>query len=149
MCPPRLNILCGTNKNPLMSDCTLCYCCLYSVLERTSTPFFAKCKCFCLYLHTWYIWRNKFRCYLPIYKKYWKFHIKPSNCKFPSCRFKRWNIKLWFCDVPSYLSQEEVLDESNPFVQLVSGVVWLLRNGEVYINQSLMAECDKTQETGT
>ena len=48
-----------------------------------------------------------------------------------------------------YLSQDDVLDQSNPFVQLVSGVVWLLRNGEVYINQSLMAECDKTQETGT
>ncbi|XP_075937402.1 N-acetylglucosamine-1-phosphodiester alpha-N-acetylglucosaminidase-like isoform X2 [Anarhichas minor] len=39
-----------------------------------------------------------------------------------------------------YLSQEDVLDQSNPFVQLVSGVVWLLRNGEVYINQSLEAE---------
>lgn len=47
-----------------------------------------------------------------------------------------------------YLSQEDVLDQSNPFVQLVSGVVWLLRNGEVYINQSLVAECDETQETG-
>uniref|UniRef100_A0A7N6B0A9 EGF-like domain-containing protein n=1 Tax=Anabas testudineus TaxID=64144 RepID=A0A7N6B0A9_ANATE len=47
-----------------------------------------------------------------------------------------------------YLSQEDVLDQSNPFVQLVSGVVWLLRNGEVYINQSLKAECDETQETG-
>ncbi|XP_034004002.1 N-acetylglucosamine-1-phosphodiester alpha-N-acetylglucosaminidase-like isoform X2 [Trematomus bernacchii] len=42
-----------------------------------------------------------------------------------------------------YLSQEDVLDQSNPFEQLVSGVVWLLRNGEVYINQSLKAECDK------
>uniref|UniRef100_A0A3Q3FZD6 N-acetylglucosamine-1-phosphodiester alpha-N-acetylglucosaminidase n=1 Tax=Labrus bergylta TaxID=56723 RepID=A0A3Q3FZD6_9LABR len=42
-----------------------------------------------------------------------------------------------------YLSQEDVLDQSNPFVQLVSGVMWLLRNGEVYINQSLQAECDK------
>ncbi|XP_051255304.1 N-acetylglucosamine-1-phosphodiester alpha-N-acetylglucosaminidase isoform X1 [Dicentrarchus labrax] len=47
-----------------------------------------------------------------------------------------------------YLSQEDVLDQSNPFVQLVSGVVWLLRNGEVYISESLKAECDKTQETG-
>ncbi|KAF3692427.1 N-acetylglucosamine-1-phosphodiester alpha-N-acetylglucosaminidase [Channa argus] len=47
-----------------------------------------------------------------------------------------------------YLSQEDVLDQSNPFIQLVSGVVWLLRNGEVYINQSMKAECDKTQETG-
>ncbi|KAK5861676.1 hypothetical protein PBY51_017133 [Eleginops maclovinus] len=42
-----------------------------------------------------------------------------------------------------YLSQEDVLDQSNPFEQLVSGVVWLLRNGEVYINQSLKAECDE------
>uniref|UniRef100_H3D611 N-acetylglucosamine-1-phosphodiester alpha-N-acetylglucosaminidase n=1 Tax=Tetraodon nigroviridis TaxID=99883 RepID=H3D611_TETNG len=47
-----------------------------------------------------------------------------------------------------YLSQDQVLDQSNPFVQLVSGVVWLLRNGQVYVNQSLTAECDKTQETG-
>ncbi|XP_041650173.1 N-acetylglucosamine-1-phosphodiester alpha-N-acetylglucosaminidase-like [Cheilinus undulatus] len=47
-----------------------------------------------------------------------------------------------------YLSQEDVLNQSNPFVQLISGVVWLLRNGEVYISQSLVAECDKTQETG-
>lgn len=47
-----------------------------------------------------------------------------------------------------YLSQEEVLDQSNPFVQLISGVVWLLRDGQVYINQSLEVECDKTQETG-
>ncbi|XP_051255305.1 N-acetylglucosamine-1-phosphodiester alpha-N-acetylglucosaminidase isoform X2 [Dicentrarchus labrax] len=44
--------------------------------------------------------------------------------------------------------REDVLDQSNPFVQLVSGVVWLLRNGEVYISESLKAECDKTQETG-
>lgn len=47
-----------------------------------------------------------------------------------------------------YLSQEDVLDQSNPFVQLVSGVVWLLRNGKVYIKESMEAECNKTQETG-
>ncbi|XP_053743491.1 N-acetylglucosamine-1-phosphodiester alpha-N-acetylglucosaminidase isoform X2 [Synchiropus splendidus] len=47
-----------------------------------------------------------------------------------------------------YLSEDEVLDQSNPFVQLVSGVIWLLRDGEVYIEQSLEAECDKSQETG-
>lgn len=50
--------------------------------------------------------------------------------------------------VPSYLSEEDVLNQSNPFVQLVSGVVWLLRNGEVYINQSRVAECGDTQTTG-
>ncbi|XP_063812141.1 N-acetylglucosamine-1-phosphodiester alpha-N-acetylglucosaminidase isoform X2 [Pseudophryne corroboree] len=46
-----------------------------------------------------------------------------------------------------YLSEEEVLDTENPFVQLVSGVVWLLRNGEVYIEQSKSVECDKSQDT--
>ncbi|XP_066538637.1 N-acetylglucosamine-1-phosphodiester alpha-N-acetylglucosaminidase [Hoplias malabaricus] len=48
-----------------------------------------------------------------------------------------------------YLSEEDVLDEVNPFVQLISGVVWLLRAGEIYINESIQAECDKTQETGS
>ncbi|XP_021414176.2 N-acetylglucosamine-1-phosphodiester alpha-N-acetylglucosaminidase isoform X1 [Oncorhynchus mykiss] len=47
-----------------------------------------------------------------------------------------------------YLSEEDVQEEANPFVQLVSGVVWLLRNSQVYINQSIQAECDTTQETG-
>ncbi|XP_056113013.1 N-acetylglucosamine-1-phosphodiester alpha-N-acetylglucosaminidase [Rhinichthys klamathensis goyatoka] len=47
-----------------------------------------------------------------------------------------------------YLSEDDVLDQVNPFVQLISGVVWLLRNGEIYINESIQAECDKTQETG-
>ncbi|KAJ7985495.1 hypothetical protein DPEC_G00352620 [Dallia pectoralis] len=48
-----------------------------------------------------------------------------------------------------YLSQEDVLEKANPFVQLVSGVVWLLRNSTIYINESVEAECDSTQETGT
>ncbi|KAJ1186473.1 hypothetical protein NDU88_003254 [Pleurodeles waltl] len=47
-----------------------------------------------------------------------------------------------------YLSEEEVMDEVNPFVQLVSGVVWLLRDGEIYIEESKKAECDATQATG-
>ncbi|NXD63465.1 NAGPA acetylglucosaminidase, partial [Eolophus roseicapillus] len=48
-----------------------------------------------------------------------------------------------------YLSEEDVLDQANPFVQLVSGVVWLLRGGEVYVSQSQLAECSDTQTTGT
>ncbi|XP_027694855.1 N-acetylglucosamine-1-phosphodiester alpha-N-acetylglucosaminidase [Vombatus ursinus] len=51
--------------------------------------------------------------------------------------------------VTGYLSEEEVLDTKNPFVQLVSGVVWLLRDGRIYINESEETECDKTQETGS
>ncbi|XP_041961694.1 N-acetylglucosamine-1-phosphodiester alpha-N-acetylglucosaminidase [Alosa sapidissima] len=48
-----------------------------------------------------------------------------------------------------YLSEEDVLERENPFVQLLSGVVWLLRNGEVYINESMKAECSKSQQTGS
>ncbi|XP_061455976.1 N-acetylglucosamine-1-phosphodiester alpha-N-acetylglucosaminidase isoform X2 [Rhineura floridana] len=48
-----------------------------------------------------------------------------------------------------YLSEEEVLAKENPFVQLLSGVGWLLRDGEVYVNQSQAVECSETQETGT
>ncbi|XP_003790897.1 N-acetylglucosamine-1-phosphodiester alpha-N-acetylglucosaminidase [Otolemur garnettii] len=51
--------------------------------------------------------------------------------------------------VTGYLSEEEVLDTENPFVQLVSGVVWLIRNGSIYINESQATECDETQETGS
>lgn len=50
--------------------------------------------------------------------------------------------------VSRYLSEEDVLDTGNPFVQLLSGVVWLIRNGSIYINESQAAECDETQETG-
>uniref|UniRef100_A0A087XAJ8 N-acetylglucosamine-1-phosphodiester alpha-N-acetylglucosaminidase n=1 Tax=Poecilia formosa TaxID=48698 RepID=A0A087XAJ8_POEFO len=48
-----------------------------------------------------------------------------------------------------YLSQKDVLDQSNPFVQLVSGVIWLLRDRKIYINESLQAECSETEETGS
>nr|KAF6441597.1 N-acetylglucosamine-1-phosphodiester alpha-N-acetylglucosaminidase [Rousettus aegyptiacus] len=48
-----------------------------------------------------------------------------------------------------YLTEEEVSDTKNPFVQLLSGVVWLIRNGSVYINESQAAECEETQETGS
>uniref|UniRef100_A0A9J8A7M9 N-acetylglucosamine-1-phosphodiester alpha-N-acetylglucosaminidase n=2 Tax=Cyprinus carpio TaxID=7962 RepID=A0A9J8A7M9_CYPCA len=47
-----------------------------------------------------------------------------------------------------YLSEDDILDQVNPFVQLISGVVWLLRNGEIYISESIQAECDETQKTG-
>lgn len=51
--------------------------------------------------------------------------------------------------VVGYLSQDEVLDQNKPFVQLVSGVVWLLRNGQVYVDESKKAECRETEETGS
>lgn len=51
--------------------------------------------------------------------------------------------------VTGYLSEEEVLNTENPFVHLLSGVVWLIRNGSIYINESQAAECEETQETGS
>ncbi|XP_060679672.1 N-acetylglucosamine-1-phosphodiester alpha-N-acetylglucosaminidase isoform X1 [Hemiscyllium ocellatum] len=48
-----------------------------------------------------------------------------------------------------YLSEDDVMNKENPFVQLVTGVIWLLRNGTIYINESKSAECSETQETGS
>lgn len=50
--------------------------------------------------------------------------------------------------VVGYLSEEDVLRKENPFIQLVSGVVWLLRNGSSYVKESKKAECRDTEETG-
>eukprot|EP00794_Sanderia_malayensis_P011266 gene11266-12446_t len=43
---------------------------------------------------------------------------------------------------------EDVVTSTN-FLQLVSGVGWLIRNGEIYVNESKKAECADTEETGT
>ena len=51
--------------------------------------------------------------------------------------------------VVGYLSEEDVNRKDNPFIQLVSGVVWLLRNGSSYVNESKKAECRDTEETGS
>ncbi|XP_068721629.1 N-acetylglucosamine-1-phosphodiester alpha-N-acetylglucosaminidase-like [Montipora capricornis] len=51
--------------------------------------------------------------------------------------------------VVGYLTEEDVLRKENPFLQLISGVVWLLRNGASYVNESKKAECRDTEETGT
>ncbi|XP_057290945.1 N-acetylglucosamine-1-phosphodiester alpha-N-acetylglucosaminidase-like isoform X1 [Hydractinia symbiolongicarpus] len=51
--------------------------------------------------------------------------------------------------VIGYLSEEEVLDKTNPFVQLISGVGWVIRKGEIYLNQSEKAECKNLETTGS
>lgn len=51
--------------------------------------------------------------------------------------------------VIGYLSQEDVLNKENGFLQLVSGVGWVLRNGELYLQESVKAECSDTQTTST
>ena len=51
--------------------------------------------------------------------------------------------------VIGYLSEMEVKNQQNPFVQLLSGVGWILRNGESYLDESEKAECKDTETTGS
>ncbi|RDD47125.1 N-acetylglucosamine-1-phosphodiester alpha-N-acetylglucosaminidase [Trichoplax sp. H2] len=51
--------------------------------------------------------------------------------------------------IVGYLTEEEILDKENPFVQLVSGVIWLVRNGKSYVKESMKMESNKHEETGT
>lgn len=53
--------------------------------------------------------------------------------------------------VTGYLSEEDVAPKGGEtdFYQLVTGVFWILRNGNFYINESIQAECKDTEETGT
>ncbi|XP_041377182.1 N-acetylglucosamine-1-phosphodiester alpha-N-acetylglucosaminidase-like [Gigantopelta aegis] len=46
-----------------------------------------------------------------------------------------------------YLSEIDLLTQH--FTQLVGGVIWLLRDGEKYVKESLKFECSDTEETGT
>ena len=50
--------------------------------------------------------------------------------------------------VVGYLSDEEVNNKTNPFRQLVTGVVWLVRNGTNVVNESMELECSKYETTG-
>jgi len=46
-----------------------------------------------------------------------------------------------------YLSEIDLVAED--FTQLVGGVIWVLKDGETYIDESIAAECAGTQETGS
>jgi len=50
--------------------------------------------------------------------------------------------------VTGYISKEDIFNATVPFKQLLSGVVWLVRNGSNYVNESKMLECDENQKTG-
>ena len=50
--------------------------------------------------------------------------------------------------VVGYIPDEEVANETNPFRQLVSGVIWLVRNGTNFVNASKQLECSSHEETG-
>ncbi|XP_069113869.1 N-acetylglucosamine-1-phosphodiester alpha-N-acetylglucosaminidase-like isoform X2 [Argopecten irradians] len=53
------------------------------------------------------------------------------------------NGELFF----GYLSEIDLIADN--FIQLVGGVIWLIRNGEVYVSESLNIECADMQETGS
>ena len=48
--------------------------------------------------------------------------------------------------VVGYIPAEEVRE--GVFRQLVSGVIWLVRNGTSYVNESMQVECAANQDTG-
>ena len=50
--------------------------------------------------------------------------------------------------VVGYIPDEEILDTDNPFRQLVTGVVWLVRNGTNFVNESKEMECSEHEDTG-
>ena len=47
-----------------------------------------------------------------------------------------------------YLSNEEVKNKTDPFLQLLSGVIWLVKNGSNFVNESMRIESDHNEETG-
>ncbi len=51
--------------------------------------------------------------------------------------------------VVGYISDEDIHNEENPFRQLVSGIIWLVRNGTNYVNESMIIECSDNEDTGS
>lgn len=50
--------------------------------------------------------------------------------------------------VVGYIPDDEVKNATNPFRQLVTGVLWLVRNGTNYVNESKKLECETHEDTG-
>ncbi|XP_019859514.1 PREDICTED: N-acetylglucosamine-1-phosphodiester alpha-N-acetylglucosaminidase-like isoform X2 [Amphimedon queenslandica] len=50
--------------------------------------------------------------------------------------------------VVGYIPEEELHNQTNPFRQLVTGVIWLVRNGTNYVNESKVMECSDHEDTG-
>ena len=48
-----------------------------------------------------------------------------------------------------YIPDEEISNQSNPLVHLVSGVIWLVRNSVNYVQESAKAEASENEGTGT
>ena len=50
--------------------------------------------------------------------------------------------------VVGYIPDSEIRNTSNPFRQLVTGVIWLVRNGSNFVNESMSLECSAHEDTG-
>ena len=48
-----------------------------------------------------------------------------------------------------YIPNEELSSTENPFKQLIAGVIWLVRNGSNYVNQSMEMESTAHEDTGS
>ncbi|XP_076808629.1 N-acetylglucosamine-1-phosphodiester alpha-N-acetylglucosaminidase-like isoform X2 [Clavelina lepadiformis] len=53
----------------------------------------------------------------------------------------------FLCDMLRYLSEGDV--KALDFLQLVGGVIWLVRNGTSYVDEAVSLEEEDTEETGT
>lgn len=51
--------------------------------------------------------------------------------------------------VVGYIPNEEVSSDENPFKHLIAGVIWLVRNGSNYVNQSMEVESNVHEDTGS
>ena len=56
-------------------------------------------------------------------------------------------LERYFVFSHRYIPEE--LDIEAEFTQLISGVIWLVRNGKNYVDVSQETECSDSQETGT
>ena len=50
--------------------------------------------------------------------------------------------------VVGYIPDEDILNTTNPFRQLLTGIVWLVRNGTNFVNESKKLECESHEGTG-
>lgn len=50
--------------------------------------------------------------------------------------------------VVGYIPDSEIVNSTNPFRQLVAGVLWLVRNGTNFVNESMRLECSSHEGTG-
>ena len=52
--------------------------------------------------------------------------------------------------ITGYISDDDIAgtNATVPFKELISGVIWLVRNGSNFVNESSLLECDENQKTG-